>query len=206
MEISDETIIKLSRLRLPDASKLLCRAFWSDPFIEYLFPDESERTTLTEKFYLLVIKRKLLTCEVNMTSPLTGIAAWRLYGAERIEYDENSSDSMRRMPYLVGEIPFLRLVATVRSLEEEHRRIMYMPHCYLNLLAVEPGQQGKGYGSLLISPILKQADEKVLPCYLATMRESNLLFYDKHGFKLIQAKQLLDEGPFTWFMLRKPVS
>ena len=206
MEIYDEAVIKLSQLRLLDASKLLCRAFWGDPFMEYLFPDKAERTTLGEKFYLLNIRHKLKACEVVVTASLKGIAAWCLCGEKGIHKDEeNASDPMRRMSYVIGEAPFQRLVSVGRTLEEERRRIMYMPHCYLYLLGVEPGHQGKGYGSLLISPVLKHADEKRLPCYHVTMRESNLLFYDKHGFKLIQAKQLPNEGPFTWFMLRKPV-
>lgn len=205
METSDEAVIKLSRLRLPDAAKLLCRAFWSDPFIEYLFPAESERTTLAEKYFLLNIRRKLTTCEVGVTSSLKGIVAWHSYRGEKIKDEESASDPLRRMPYMIGDAPYERLVMAGKALEEERRRIMYMPHCYLHLLAVEPGQQGKGYGTLLVRPILEQADEKRLPCYLVTMRESNLLFYDKHGFKLIQAKQLPNEGPFTWFMLRKPV-
>lgn len=205
METSDEAVIKLSRLRLPDAAKLLCRAFWSDPFIEYLFPDESERTILAEKYFLLNIRRKLMTCEVGVTSSLKGIVACHSYRGEKIKDEESASDPLRRMPYMIGDAPYERLVTAGKALEEERRRIMYMPHCYLYLLAVEPGQQGKGYGSLLIRPILEQADEKRLPCYLVTMRESNLLFYDKHGFKLIQAKQLPNEGPFTWSMLRKSV-
>ena len=205
MGIYDEVAIKMSRLRLPDATKLLSRAFWGDPFVKYLFPDEMERTTMTQKFFWLDIWHKLTTCEVSTTSSFRGIAIWCLYGEKSAEVEENAANPTKRMPYIIGESPYLRLAEASRTLEKERKRIMYMPHCYLYLLGVEPGQWGKGYGGLLIKPILERADEKGRPCYLISMRESNLSFFDTYGFKIIQAKPLSKQGPFIWFMVREPV-
>ena len=206
MDIFDEVAIKLSRLRELDAAKLLGRAFWNDPFSAYLFPDETERTILEEKFYQLNLRHALMGGEVYTTSSFKGIAAWRFFDDERGRKVEQVADPRNRLPDVMGDEAFQRLLKANSMLNESHKRIMPVPHCYLLFLGVEPGWQGKGYGGLLIDPVLKYADKKGLPCYLETMQEVNLLFYDKHGFKVVQAKQLPDDGPFTWYLLRKPVN
>ena len=73
---------------------------------------------------------------------------------------------------------------------------------YLLFLGVEPGQRGQGIGSLLIKPVLKRADEENLPCYLETMKEVNLAFYGKHGFRVADEKQIPNGGPHIWALLR----
>jgi GNAT superfamily N-acetyltransferase len=205
MDIFDEVAIKLTRPRELDAAKLLGRAFWGDPFAEYLFPDETERTVLEEKFYQLNLRHAMMGGEVYTTSSFKGIAAWRFFDDEKGKKVEQAADPRTRLQDAMGEEAFQRLLKANSMLNESHKRIMPVPHCYLAFLGVEPGQQGKGYGGILIDPVLKYADGKGLPCYLETMKEVNLLFYDKHGFKIVQAKQLPDDGPFTWYLLRKPV-
>ena len=195
----------MSRPRLQDAARLLGRAFWSDPWEAYLFPDESERTVLEEKYFLLTLRYSMMCGEVYTTSSLKGVAAWHFYGDKRGRLVDGESDPRRKLQVTIGDAPFQRMIQAVTSLIESHKRIMPMPHCYLQFLGVEPGQQGKGYGGQLIAPILKYADEKGLPCYLETMKEVNMLFYDKYGFKLVQAKQLPNEGPFTWHLVRQPI-
>jgi len=205
MDIFEEDAIRLTRPRVMDAAKLLGRAFWSDPFSEYLFPEEAERKILEERFYLLNIQHAMTGGEVYTTSSFKGIAAWHFFGDEKRKKVEGAYDPRSRLEQVVGEEPFQRLVKASSALNESHKRIMPLPHCYLLFLGVEPGQQGKGYGGILIDPVLKYADEKGLPCYLETMKEVNLLFYDKYGFNVVQAKQLPDDGPFTWHLLRKPL-
>lgn len=205
MDVFTELPIRLSRVRLNDAAKLLSRAFWGDPFCAYLFPEEEKRSTLSQKFYLLNLQHIMMVGEVYTTSSFKGIAAWRFFGDDAGKKIEPKSDPRSKLAIAMGEVAFARLIAANKMLNESHKRIMPMSHCYLLFLGVEPGQQGKGYGSILISPILKYADDKCLPCYLETMREENLLFYDKHGFRVVQAKALTDDGPFAWFLVREPL-
>jgi len=205
MDIFSESTIRLSRVRLNDAAKLLSRAFWGDPFCAYLFPEEETRSVLSQKFYLLNLQHIMMVGEVHTTSSFKGIAAWRIFGAGSMKKVELESDPRSKLSTIMGEFAYARLMAANKMLNESHKRIMSMPHCYLLFLGVEPGHQGKGYGSILIDPLLKYADDKCLPCYLETMREENLLFYDKCGFRVVQAKELTDEGPFAWFLMRKPV-
>lgn len=205
MDVFNEAAIRLTAPRVEDAAKLLARAFWGDPCSEYLFPDECERMVMEEKFYLRNLEHAMISGEVYTTSSFKGVAAWRFFGDDGRRKVEGVLDPRNRLPGELGEAAYQRLIKVSSALHESHRRIMTDPHCYLLFLGVEPGHQGKGYGAMLIEPVLKYADEHGLACYLETNKEVNLLFYDKHGFKLVQAKEPCDNGPFTWFLVRKPV-
>ncbi len=50
---------------------------------------------------------------------------------------------------------------------------------------MKPARQGFGIGGMLIQPVLALADIDRLPCYLETMNEKNVLFYEKYGFKVM---------------------
>ncbi|MGC1374779.1 MAG: GNAT family N-acetyltransferase [Anaerolineales bacterium] len=88
--------------------------------------------------------------------------------------------------------------------DQAHARYAPGDHWYLYYLGVEAKRQGQGIGSQLLQPILKQLDERQLPCYLETAVERNLKFYAKHHFKVMGEVTLPDDGPQIWFLLREP--
>jgi ribosomal protein S18 acetylase RimI-like enzyme len=56
------------------------------------------------------------------------------------------------------------------------------PFSYLWFIGVEPGDQNKGIGSLLLNDVLKECDIKQRPVYLETSVLKNIAWYEKHGF------------------------
>ena len=68
-------------------------------------------------------------------------------------------------------------------------------------MGVSPVCQGQGIGGSLIQPVLKQADEEGLPCYLETDTPGAVRFYQKHGFEIVRT----GEQPLKfWTMKREP--
>ena len=75
-------------------------------------------------------------------------------------------------------------------------------HWYLMILGVDTAKQGQGVGSSLVAPMLARADADGLPCYLETMKERNVVFYEKHGFQVVVEDDLPKGGPHFWTMKR----
>ena len=75
------------------------------------------------------------------------------------------------------------------------------PHYYLAALGTDPPHQGKGVGSALIEPVLARADREGIPAYLESSKETNVPFYRKHGFEVVQ-ELAVPNGPRVWAMLR----
>jgi GNAT superfamily N-acetyltransferase len=77
------------------------------------------------------------------------------------------------------------------------------PHWYLPLVGTDPGKQGNGYGSALLSHALALCDEEKMPAFLEASSPRNVPFYRRHGFEALGVIQAGDGPPITP-MLRRP--
>jgi ribosomal protein S18 acetylase RimI-like enzyme len=77
------------------------------------------------------------------------------------------------------------------------------PHWYLPLIAVDPWQQGKGYGSALMEHALVRCDRDNQLAYLESTNPKNIPLYERHGFKALGTVQA-GKSPTIVPMLREP--
>jgi GNAT superfamily N-acetyltransferase len=75
-------------------------------------------------------------------------------------------------------------------------------HYYLEYLGVEPGYQGKGFGSFILKHLIAKADELGVGCYLENANPRNVPFYQRFGFQITGEKEII--GIPSWFMWRPP--
>jgi len=55
----------------------------------------------------------------------------------------------------------------------------------------------------LMAPVLEQCDAEGVPAYLESSKESNIPFYERHGFK-VTGEVKVKNGPSLWPMWRDP--
>lgn len=77
------------------------------------------------------------------------------------------------------------------------------PHWYLPFIGVEPLQQSRGLGALLLRPILDRCNSERLPAYLESTNPRNVPFYESLGFRSIGMIQA-GTSPRIVPMLREP--
>ena len=78
------------------------------------------------------------------------------------------------------------------------------PHWYLVVLGVRPSHQGHGHGSRLVAAGLHHADRDGTACYLETSDPTNVAFYQRFGFTVVDhALSLVPGGP-THIAMRRP--
>jgi ribosomal protein S18 acetylase RimI-like enzyme len=77
------------------------------------------------------------------------------------------------------------------------------PHWYLPLIGIDPSQQGKGYGSALLTHALIPCDRDHTCAYLESSNPKNIPLYERHGFELLGTIQV-GTSPPIFPMLRKP--
>lgn len=70
------------------------------------------------------------------------------------------------------------------------------PFWELAVLGVEPTQQRKGYGHLLIEPVLEHCDREEIPAFLISSNVQNLSFYLRHGFDIVDTIHYPNAPPF----------
>jgi ribosomal protein S18 acetylase RimI-like enzyme len=74
-------------------------------------------------------------------------------------------------------------------------------HWHLGPVAVDAGFQGMGVGSALLGVFVARMDAAGEDVYLETDKDVNVTFYEKFGFEVIGAEDVL-EVP-NWFMFRR---
>lgn len=77
------------------------------------------------------------------------------------------------------------------------------PHFYLFAIGTTPDGRGKGIGGRLMDVGLAAVDEKCMPAYLESSKESNVSFYRRYGFEVIEEYSPARGCPPLWLMWRK---
>lgn len=202
--IQSQAPIRLDARQIKAASELLGRAFMRDPMWEYLAPGLARRARVLPPSFGITVRYSLRYGEVYTTPALDGVACWLTPGTTSPSLSQLIRLSIHGAPLELGLMGLLRYTAVENYTSEVHKHSLPGRHWYLWVIGVEPARQGQGIGAMLIQPVLARADAGGLPCYLETMNEVNVPFYQKHGFKVVSEGEVPRRGLRVWSMLREP--
>lgn len=73
---------------------------------------------------------------------------------------------------------------------------------YVEVIAVNPACQGRGLGSKMMEAVLRWIQDE--PVFLECTDKSNVGFYEKFGFRVVDEAELRDGDDVTksWIMIR----
>jgi len=201
---SKEPIHLVASQKAP-AAHMLARAFLVDPAYMALFPDSVERERALQRLFGAVVGYSLVYGLVHTTPAVEGAACWLSPGNAKITLWRVLRTGLGLQRAVAQFNPRARreFLAALAYMDEIHEREAPGPHWYLWALGVEPGCQGQGIGGRLIQPVLAQADQDGVPCYLETLTERNVAFYQKRGFKVVSDGVVSGQEVRIWTMLRK---
>jgi GNAT superfamily N-acetyltransferase len=201
----ESRVLRLQDAQLADASQVLARAFFDDPMMTYIMPDDAQRKGILPLFMQAGTRICLPHGECYTTpGSIHGSANWLPPG--KTEVDEATLASAGAVEVLgsMGEAAAGRFGSLMEKLGELHHAAVPPEHWYLLILGVDPPRQGQGLGGTLIEPILRRADAERRACYLETMKPRNVTFYQKHGFEVVVEDDTADGGLHFWTMRRNP--
>ncbi len=195
----------LQAAQVDEASHVLARAFFDDPMVMYVIPDDEKRRRHLPWFFRLAARYGNLWGE-NFTTPgkVDGAAIWLPPGDNITKPLRMIRLGLLAAPFKFGLPSFMRFFTALNRLEHLHKRDVPPEHWYLFVLGVDPERQGQGVGGTIIQPVLERADRDHLPCYLETMKERNVTFYRKQGFEVV-VDDVFPNGPHYWTMKRDPI-
>jgi len=196
--------IPLVRHHYKQATEVMGDAFLHDPLWQYLVPNEPRRAQAVARSMGILVRYSLLYGKIYTTSTLDGIACWLPPGETTPSFSRLVRIGVRSAPLQFGLAGFRRYMAVESYSAKIHQDIAPGRHWYLWGLGVKPSHQGQGIGGMLIQPVLAQADSDRLPCYLETMNERNVPFYEKHGFRVVSDGVVPGHKLRIRAMLREP--
>ena len=194
-------ITTVSEANLLPAQETLVQAFADDPVAAHLFPDASKRAAGMAHIFRIALRYGQKHGQVDLIQPAGAVAIWMR--------PEHATPSWARLvragylttPFAVGWSATRRMLRFERFIEACRLRTLDNPHWYLFSIGVRPDQQGQGLGATLLRHGLQRAQATGVPCYLETANARNLLFYQKHGFRVASAKRLPTDGPGVWSLI-----
>ena len=199
-------VVPLEKSHRARAGESLTRAFHPDPMWTCVLPDDATRADLLRPMWDALIGFARVYGEAYTTPDGEGASCWiapqhaKMTAWKMIRTGFALPRSMMRMPKDARD----RFFALMRFIDGHHKRLMTEPHWYLWVLGVDPDAQGRGIGGGLLRPTLERASADGVPCYLETQTESNVAFYRKRGFDVLdEAREPVGDLPI-WFMARSP--
>ena len=198
--------ILLQQTQTEKATEILTNAFYNDPMFRYIMPEEPAKYNALKWFCRMTLDVSQPYNQIYTTpGDLKGIAAWIPPGHAPLSTLRLLQAGLYALPFKLGWNNTGRFMSLFSIIEEHHKHEMQEPHWYLFMLGVEPAYQSQGIGSMLVQPVLKQADSEGLPCYLQTSTESAIRFYQRHGFEVVWKGELPGDSSYIWTMKRDPV-
>ena len=195
-------VVRLEPERLGEASDVLARAFQADPAWRWIIPEERRRAAVLP--WLFRIGFEMTAADVYATEGrVLGAARWLPPGRPQSRIGPTLK-ALVTTPVRLGSAtgPFLAYGRAVEALRGEAAP---GEHWYLAGIGVDPPAQRRGIGGALLQPGIEGAARAGLPAVLLTNSESNLSFYEAHGFRIARESETPKGGPHCWAMVRNPV-
>jgi ribosomal protein S18 acetylase RimI-like enzyme len=197
------TVRPLVRADLSGAVAALTRAFDDDPVMRWIFPDDGMRRRRLPSFFASTLRSTGLHsdgADVAVTgAQVLGCAIWMAPGTWRPPLRRQ----LAALPSVMIRFGSRLAVASVTygALQRVHPE---RPHWYLAGIGTDPPAQGRGVGSELMWSRLARCDAAMQPAYLESSKESNVPFYQRHGFRVTGELTIPGGGPTFWLMWREP--
>lgn len=203
--MSTPQIVSLHKSKIQLAGETIARAFFDDPLSIYTWQDPAKRLKPLTHQSVGMARYGVMYGETFTTTDISGVAIWLKPGADDFNFWRLIRSGLIFSSFFYGRDAFNRMMQAVSYAAEIHEKIIQEPHWYLMQIGVDPAHQRHGVGKTLLAPMLARADAERRACYLETMEEKNLGFYQPLGFKVVEEGTPPDGGPKTWFMVRDPL-
>ena len=183
-------------------SVVLARAFYDDPVMSWMLPDDRTRLKALTRAFAGLARLHFLPragSEVGRRDGVVGAATlWDPPGQRK----SSGLEELLMMPLMLWSFRS-RVPASVRVMELMEKHHPEEPHWYLMLIGSDPAVRGAGFGQALMRSRLDRCDAEGAPAYLENSNPKNEPYYLRFGFEVTGEIKLPDGGPSMWPMWRQ---
>jgi ribosomal protein S18 acetylase RimI-like enzyme len=183
-------------------SEVLARAFYTDPVMSWMLPDDSARERALGRMFATMIRHHFLGTggvEAAAGGRIGAAALWSPPG----QWKQSRLQEMLMMPGFIRA--FGRKVARGQQVADLMKeRHPGEPHWYLAVIGSDPAVRGTGFGQALMRSRLDRCDAEHAPAYLESSNPDNIGYYQRFGFEVTGEIALPEGGPSMWPMWRDP--
>jgi GNAT superfamily N-acetyltransferase len=194
-----------TRADVKTLAAVLARAFYDDPPLIWLLPDEATRLSRVTRIFATIIGiESLRHGGVDLAvggGEILGGAIWlppgRWRPGFRVQLRAVPRHARALRAALLGRAALLD-----RAMAEAHPK---EPHWYLKAIGVDPAWQGRDVAGLLLRSRLKRCDQAGLPAYLEASKPDGVPLYEHFGFRRTASLAMPEGAPVITAMWRAAV-
>ena len=208
MQISIPSLYRVRRDDIPACAELAARAFECDASLRFQMGGKEPSFRKRKLFFQVMLLSWRQTGELfAVSNELEGIVCFSTGESEGIPIQEFLKAGGWKLPFAANPLIFRNIRryeaqnAAMRSAKKGFRGAWT-----LNLLAVDPVRQGRGYGAAMMRALTNELDRQSAKCYLETENPANLKFYERFGFFVTGESGKTNGIPSQFGMLRIPRS
>lgn len=184
-------------------SQLIADALHDDEVSSWLLPSPALRRRIFPGYFALLVQRAMTGGLVYTTPGRAGVALWlpagQPSGEQPAEYPGRYAE---RLAEITG--PWVGQFRVFDTVLARHHPADPAHH-HLAILAVRPGQQGRGTGTGLLTAHHAWLDRHGTPAYLEASSIRTRDLYLRHGYRPRPDSPIrLPDGPAMWPMWREP--
>jgi hypothetical protein len=203
LQAPSSRVIPLKASHTQALAGVLSRAFYEEPYFTYMVPDENERRSVLPGFLNAILDVSRLDGESYTTPDVEGGAVW-ISPDHTSTFERSVRARLRSTNFTLSTPSFRRCVRLSTRLEQVREQLSRSPHWYLIALGLDPTNERASIRPALLQPVLSRADAEGSYCYLETLQERSLSFYDAQGFRIEGCGRITQSGPRFWAMIRAP--
>ena len=201
---ADITVREAQRADVRALSLTLGRAFYDDPVMKWMLPDDRVRAKNLPRLFALMAGHQYLALggvEVATFGPDIGAAT--LWGPPPGPPKESRLDGLLLAP------AYLWLFRGRARVSQEVAELMKKvhptePHWYLLAIGSDPTVRGAGFGQALMRSRIDRCDAEHAPAYLESTKQETVPYYMRFGFEVTGEIKVPNGGPSMYPMWRAP--
>lgn len=193
-----QDVRSIVRADAASVSATLARAFFDDPLMMFLLPDEDARRTKLPRLFALLLKLALPFGACDVTEGYEAATLWRPPGHWHMPFWQYLVHGGTLLG--VFGAGTLKVMNTMDLVEKQHPKA---PHWYLQVVGTDPAAQGKGFGGRVLRRQLARIDAAGMAAYLESSKDTNIPIYQRLGFEL-RGEIKVPGGPVLYPMWRDP--
>lgn len=196
------SLYRLKKGDIDKASEVLSRAFFLEPDMVKILPEEEMRRKKLKMVFYPFIKFGLIFGEVYApSSDMEGVALRNHSSKKEINFWRSLRSGFLGMVSKLDKEERETFIRYGKEMDIQTKKTIQGEHWLLFILGVDPDRQRKGYGRRLLEPMLRRIDEEKLPVMLDTDKQVNVEYYRKFGFEVKRTYRVLEND--HWGMVRE---
>jgi ribosomal protein S18 acetylase RimI-like enzyme len=179
---------------------ILADGFQSDPPLQWMLPDASDRLHLTRLFFEPFVELVLAEGRAYVSEDLNGAALWLDVDVD-VPPPPADGALHERLHTSLGAANANRFLVIEGLFDGNHPG--HESHAYLPFIGVRAAAQNRRIGSALLADRLGQLDAEGRPAYLEASSDDNVALYRRFGFESLGDPLPLPDGP-SFFPMWRP--